>query len=162
MRYLYEEITFSEVPDETTLCVAISGCQIHCKGCHSRGLWEDKGTLLTLEELQRLLDKHRGITCLCLMGGEHDIDSLTELFQYAYKKVRTAWYCGLDMIPKDKIGILQYLDFCKLGHYDQELGGLASPVTNQRFYRIEHEGNGDYYEHDLSFKFNNKENTNEN
>ena len=143
LKYLYCKEVFAEVPSEITLGVSISGCQIRCPGCHSRELWEDKGTPLTMEELQTLL----------LLGGEHDIDTLTELFQYAYKKVKTAWYCGLDMIPKDKLGIMQYLDYLKLGHYDHELGGLNSPTTNQRFYQIEHQGDGSYYEHDITFKF---------
>lgn len=153
LKYLYCKEVFAEVPSEITLGVSISGCQIRCQGCHSRELWEDKGTLLTMEELQNLLDKHKGITTLLLLGGEHDIDTLIELFQYAYKKVKTAWYCGLDMIPKDKLGIMQYLDYLKLGHYDHELGGLNSPTTNQRFYQIEHQGDGSYYEHDITFKF---------
>lgn len=153
LKYLYCKEVFAEVPSEITLGVSISGCQIRCPGCHSRELWEDKGILLTMEELQNLLDKHKGITTLLLLGGEHDIDTLTELFQYAYKKVKTAWYCGLDMIPKDKLGIMQYLDYLKLGHYDHELGGLNSPITNQRFYQIEHQGDGSYYEHDITFKF---------
>lgn len=153
LKYLYCKEVFAEVPSEITLGVSISGCQIRCPGCHSRELWEDKGILLTMEELQNLLDKHKGITTLLLLGGEHDIDTLTELFQYAYKKVKTAWYCGLDMIPKDKLGIMQYLDYLKLGHYDHELGGLDSSTTNQRFYQIEHQGDGSYYEHDITFKF---------
>lgn len=143
LKYIYCKEVFSEVPGEITLGISISGCQIHCKGCHSRELWEDKGTPLTIEELQFLLDKHQGITCVCLLGGEHDIDSLTELFMYAHKRIKTAWYCGLDMIPKDKIGILEYLDFVKLGHYDQELGGLDSPTTNQKFYKVESHSNND-------------------
>ena len=153
MKYLYDIITFQEVPDEVSLCIAITGCKVRCFGCHSRELWEDRGTPLTIEELENLLGKHKGITCLCLFGGEHDIDALTELFQYAYKKVKTAWYCGLDIIPKDKLGIIQYLDFLKLGHYDHELGGLSSPTTNQRFYHIEHLANGEYKKEDLTYKF---------
>lgn len=162
LKYLYCKEIFAEVPSEITLGVSISGCQIRCPGCHSRELWEDKGILLTIEELQNLLDKHKGITTLLLLGGEHDIDTLTELFQYAYKKVKTAWYCGLDMIPKDKLGIMQYLDYLKLGHYDHELGGLDSSTTNQRFYQIEHQGDGSYYEHDITFKFQKQNKTNEN
>ena len=88
LKYLYCKEVFAEVPSEITLGVSISGCQIRCPGCHSRELWEDKGILLTMEELQNLLDKHKGITTLLLLGGEHDIDTLTELFQYAYKKVK--------------------------------------------------------------------------
>ena len=161
LKYLYCKEIFAEIPSEITLGVSISGCQIRCKGCHSRELWEDKGTPLTIDELQSLLDKHKGITTLLLLGGEADIDSLIELFQYAYKKVRTAWYCGLDLIPKDKLGIIQYLDFLKTGHYDQELGGLTSPTTNQRFYKIEHLGNGEYNKIDKTYLFNKKEETNE-
>ena len=144
LKYLYCKEIFSEVPGEISLGISISGCQIHCHYCHSRELWEDKGTPLTIEELQSLLDKHQGITCLCLLGGEHDIDSLTELFIYAHKKLKTAWYCGLDMIPKDKTGILKYLDFVKIGHYDQELGGLGSPLTNQQFYKVESLSDNDF------------------
>ena len=161
LKYNYCKEVFSEVPGEISLGISISGCRQHCYGCHSRELWEDKGTPLTIDELQRLLDKHKGITTLLLLGGEADIDSLIELFQYAYKKVKTAWYCGLDLIPKDKLGIIQYLDWLKLGHYDQELGGLASPTTNQRFYKIEHLGNGEYNMINETFKFNKKEKTNE-
>lgn len=143
LKYIYCKEVFSEVPGEISLGISISGCQIHCQGCHSRELWEDKGTPLTIEHLQSLLDQHQGITCLCLLGGEHDIDSLTELFMYAHQRIKTAWYCGLDMIPKDKVGILEYLDFAKLGHYDQELGGLDSPTTNQKFYKVESRSNND-------------------
>jgi len=160
LKYLYYKEVFAEVPSEITLGVSISGCVIHCQGCHSRELWEDKGIPLTIGELQRLLDNHKGVTCLLLLGGEHDIDSLIELFQYAYKKVKTAWYCGLDLIPRDKIGILQYLDWIKLGHYDQELGGLVSPTTNQRFYKVNHQGDG-WSLINETYKFNNKEKTNE-
>ena len=153
LRYLYAKEIFSEIPGEVTLGISISGCIIRCTGCHSRELWEDKGTVLGLTELQWLLSQHKGISCLLLLGGEHDIDSLIELFMYAYKRVTTAWYCGLDNIPKDKQGILQYLDYIKLGHYDPELGPLTSPTTNQRFYHVEHIPNGTLELVDQTHKF---------
>jgi anaerobic ribonucleoside-triphosphate reductase activating protein len=84
------------------------------------------------------------------MGGEHDIDTLVEIFMHFHRKIKTAWYCGLDMIPKDKLGIVQYLDFLKVGHFDMELGGLNSPTTNQRLYKIEHQGDGNYYQTDIT------------
>lgn len=135
LKYINTSELFREVPGEITLGISISGCTIRCKGCHSRELWEDKGTPLDVETLCGLLNQHNGITCLLLLGGEHDIDALTELFMYAHKRVKTAWYCGLDRIPKDKMGILEHLDYCKLGHFDIELGGLDSPITNQRLYQ---------------------------
>lgn len=151
LKYLYCKEIFKEVPGEITLGISISGCQIRCIGCHSRDLWEDKGTLLTQECLEHLLKEHQGITCVCLFGGEHDIDSLIELFMYAHKKVKTAWYCGLDRIPDNKKGILQYLDYLKLGHYDQELGGLDSLTTNQKLYLV---NNGKL--EDITFKLQNE------
>ena len=33
--------------------------------------------------------------------------------------------------------MLALLDYLKLGPYDERFGGLDSPTTNQRFYRIE-------------------------
>lgn len=134
LKYLYCKEVFQEVPGEITLGISISGCTIRCPACHSRELWEDKGTPLTWDNLNAIINIHHGITCLLLMGGEHDIDALTELFYHARRYVRTAWYCGLDNIPNDKKGILQYLDYVKIGHYDPDLGGLDSPSTNQRLF----------------------------
>ena len=142
LKYLYVKEIFKEIPFEITLGISLSGCQIHCKGCHSKELWEDKGTPLDTKQLSSLLDEHKGITCLCLFGGEHDIDALTELFMVAHKRVKTAWYSGLDELPEKHLGILEYLDYLKLGHYDQELGGLDSPTTNQKLYQLNHSALG--------------------
>lgn len=136
LKYLYSKQVFREIPDEFSYAVEFSGCTLHCKGCHSRELWEDKGIPFAKENIDIILKENKGITCLLLMGGEHAIGELIELFMYAHRKIKTAWYCGLDMIPKDKLGILDYLDFCKLGHYDMELGGLDCPTTNQRLYQF--------------------------
>lgn len=156
LKYLKVQELFQEVPGEITLGISISGCTIHCKGCHSRELWEDKGESLDVETLCVLLNQHEGITCLCLFGGEHDIDALTELFIYAHKRVKTAWYCGLDMVPKDKLGIYQYLDWIKLGHFDIELGGLDSPTTNQKLYMLEHQGDGNWWQTDITYQLQKK------
>ena len=151
LKYLYVKEVFAEIPGEISLAVAITGCRLKCAGCHSRDLWEDKGIFLTQECLEHLLKEHQGITCVCLFGGEHDIDSLIELFMYAHKRVKTAWYCGLDRIPDNKKGILQYLDYLKLGHYDQELGGLDSLTTNQKLYLV-----NDEKLEDITFKLQNE------
>lgn len=156
LKYKYASVVFSEIPEEVTLAVSITGCQIHCKGCHSRELWEDTGTPLTTLELDRLLDEHRGVSCLLLLGGEHDIDELTFLFQHGFKRIKTAWYCGLDFIPDGKQGITSFLDYIKLGHYDEELGGLDSPTTNQRLYAISHEGTDNHWK-DITFKLQKKQ-----
>ena len=153
LKYLYIREVFSEIPGEITLGISISGCSIHCIGCHSRELWEDKGMVLDKQVIDFLLHKHQGITTLLLLGGEHDMDTLIELFQYAHKRIKTAWYCGLDMVPKDKLGIYQYLDWIKLGHFDIELGSLSSPTTNQRLYMIEHQGDSNWWQTDMTHLF---------
>lgn len=155
LKYLYQQVVFSEIPEEIILAISISGCKIHCKGCHSPELWEDKGTPLTTEELEKLLDDNKGVTCLLLMGGEADISSLIELFQHSYKKIKTAWYCGLDEISKDKEAILQYLDYVKIGSYKKDLGGLASLTTNQKLYHLIHEGDSIKKE-DVTYKLQHK------
>lgn len=150
LKYANYDIVFQEVPNEMSLAVSISGCTLRCAGCHSRYLWEDKGEVLSIFAIEQLLKLEDGVTCLLLMGGEHDIDTLVEIFMHFHRKIKTAWYCGLDMIPKEKFGIIQYLDFVKTGHFDMELGGLDSPTTNQRLYKIEHQGDGNYYQTDIT------------
>lgn len=153
LKYLYTQVVFSEIPNEVTLGVSISGCQIHCKGCHSRDLWEDKGTPLTIKEIDKLLSNNQGVTCLLLLGGERDIDSLTTLFAHVYNtypNIRTAWYCGLDQIPKNHLNIMQFLNYVKIGHYDPELGPLTSPTTNQKLYHIEYQGEHYFWWYDIT------------
>jgi anaerobic ribonucleoside-triphosphate reductase activating protein len=140
LKYWNCKEVFREIPEEISLGISISGCQIRCRGCHSRELWEDKGTELTILELSKLIEEHKGITCVLLMGGEHDIPALKMLFSSIRftHGLRAAWYCGLDMLPKKHQDIPEYVDYLKIGHYDMELGGLDSPTTNQRLYKIEH------------------------
>lgn len=150
LKYLNTQIGFQEIPNEISLEVYISNCQIHCNGCHSPELWQDTGTPLTAQELDNLLDANRGVSCLLLLGGEHDIDALTLLFRHIYGKVKTAWYSGLDSLPEDKQSIIQYLNYIKLGHYDPQLGGLSTPTTNQHLYKIEHQSNINYWLTDIT------------
>lgn len=138
LKYLYVKEVFREIPDEVTLCIAITGCKIHCKGCHSEELWEDWGADLTDKVVDKLINVHKGITCVCIMGGEHNIDYVIHLLKYIKSKgLKTAWYSGLDRIPEEYSHIEKHLTWLKLGHYDEKLGGLDSPTTNQRLYWIE-------------------------
>ena len=157
LKYLYVKEIFKEIPDEITLGVSISGCQIRCKGCHSRELWEDKGEELSMIALNDLIKNHKGITCVCLFGGEHDITTLKMLFSMIRHKhgLRTAWYCGLDLLPKAHLDMPTYVDYLKLGRFDLELGPLNDPTTNQRLYQIEQLGSGDYKEIDITNKLQN-------
>lgn len=137
LKYIYCKEIFSEVPGEITLGISISGCQIHCKGCHSRELWEDKGTPLTIEELQSLLDKHQGITCLCFMGNGGSIDGISELNYMAKyvqsQGIKTALYSGYERVP---FNMIENFNYVKFGSYKVEYGGLDDENTNQRFYLV--------------------------
>ena len=50
--------------------------------------------------------------------------------------LKTCLYSGFDIV-EPFVALLPMLDYLKLGHYDEHLGGLDSPTTNQRFFRIE-------------------------
>ena len=139
VKYVDTLVSFQEVPDEISLCINISNCPCHCQGCHSAYLAEDIGTELTIEELQKLILNNKGITCVCLMGGDSDPTYIEELAMYlkfqAWYPVKVAWYSGRQYIP-DEI-LVGYFDYIKIGPYIPELGGLDSENTNQIMYKIE-------------------------
>ena len=139
MKYLDYAVTFSEFPDEITLCINITNCPFHCSGCHSPELWEDIGTEITEIEMFKLLEKNKGITCIGLMGGNpKEINELAKSIfniDYCNHTYSIGWYWGGNSVPKEIE--LELFDYIKLGPYIKELGGLDNPNTNQRFYHIE-------------------------
>lgn len=137
MNYAYMEIGLSEVPSEIALCIGITGCQLHCKGCHSPELHDpDYGSPLTEEVYKDTLIKYRGkCSCICFMGGEWSPNELIQYFKMARSMgYKTALYTGLNWITQD---VFECLDYIKINPYIQSLGGLAEKTTNQRMYRIE-------------------------
>jgi anaerobic ribonucleoside-triphosphate reductase activating protein len=137
LKYVDAKVTFSEVPNEITLCVSISGCKIGCKGCHSEYLSEDIGRPLTWESLCSLIYINTGVTCVCFMGGDSSPELINKLAWHTKRaKIKTAWYSGRQELSK-KID-LDNFDFIKLGPYIESLGPLTSKTTNQKFYKIYH------------------------
>ena len=137
-KYVDTLVSFSEVPDEITLCINITGCKIGCKNCHSPYLAEDIGNILNLQALTSLVDSNSGITCVCIMGGDANpskVDDIAQDIKEYYPKLKVAWYSGKQELSKDIN--LEFFDFIKLGPYIEELGPLNSKTTNQRFYKIE-------------------------
>ena len=137
LKYLNTQVTFSEVPDEITLCINITGCKIGCKNCHSSYLAEDIGEKLTLDKIYKLIDNNEGITCVCFMGGDSspkEIDMFARCIKDLYD-IKVAWYSGRQELSKEID--LKNFDFVKIGPYIEELGPLNSKNTNQRFYKIE-------------------------
>ena len=68
LKYVETLVTFSEFPDEISLCINISNCPNACVNCHSSYLKEDIGTILDYKELDKLIQKNHGITCIGFMG----------------------------------------------------------------------------------------------
>lgn len=138
MKYVDTLVSFSEIPDEITLCINISQCPNNCKGCHSPWLREDVGEDLNIESLYNLINKNKGVTCVCFMGGDQDPAEVENLAfavklrsDYPYK---TAWYSGKQHIP-DELDVSNF-DYIKVGPYIEEFGGLDNPNTNQRMYEV--------------------------
>lgn len=158
MKYCETAITFSEVPDEVTLCINISNCICHCKGCHSAYLAEDIGEELTFEVLDSLIKKNEGITCVAFMGGDAEPATVNDLASYVkefYPNIKTAWYSGRQELSKD-IEIKNF-NAIKLGPYIEELGPLNNKTTNQKFYKViqvaDERGKMDYKLNDITYKF---------
>ena len=137
MKYTDTEIGFQEFPDEISLLINISNCPFHCPGCRSPELWEDIGTELTFDELNKLIQSNKGITCVGFMGGFPLSVYDAACFIKANYNLKVGWYWGGEK-NSYPLYIHNILDYIKLGPYIKELGGLNCPSTNQRFYKIEH------------------------
>ena len=140
MKYLNTEVTFREFPDEISLCINITNCPFHCKGCHSPELWEDIGIELNKQELARLIESNKGITLVGFMGGVPSlIHTYARFIKNEYPNLKVGWYWGGDSIPNEVRGSLNF-DYIKIGPYKEEFGGLDNPNTNQRMYQITRDG----------------------
>lgn len=133
-------VSFTEVPDRTTLCLWFSGCGGPCEGCHTPHLHKNVGRTVTTKDILDIVDDYVPyVDCVCFMGGEPwDVFSSLLTLLYLPGSFRTAYYTHYDLQtimkvdPQDGWGyVLHYL---KVGKYDPERGGLDNPNTNQRFY----------------------------
>lgn len=135
LKYYNAMVVFEEIPDEITLAINITNCPCKCPGCHSKFLWDDNGTELTVEVLHKLIKENDGITCVCFMGGDRDPEEIVKLSEYVncIEHLNVGWYSGKD----DFVSNLNYdfFEYVKIGHYDMNLGGLDSKTTNQRLYK---------------------------
>ena len=138
LKYVDTLVGFAEIPDEITLCINVSNCPCHCINCHSSYLAEDIGEPLDLQHLTNLIDSNKGITCVCIMGGDanpSEVDDIAQDIKEYYPELKVGWYSGRQELSKEID--LQNFDAIKLGPYIEELGPLNSKNTNQRFYKIE-------------------------
>ena len=134
MRFSNLQIVFQEVPGEISLALSISGCPFKCPGCHSSETWSPVyGEVLDIDVL---LDKYAElITCVVFYGGEWQSVELQEnLCKVKARGLKTCLYTGSN---KPIRSLLPHLDFIKVGRWIQSYGGLGSPTTNQRLYRVD-------------------------
>ena len=153
IKYLNTQVTFSEVPDEITLCINITGCKVGCRNCHSSYLAQDIGEPLDLQHLTNLIDSNRGITCVCIMGGDanpSEVDDIAQDIKEYYPNLKVGWYSGRDYISKDIN--LENFNYIKYGHYDENKGPLNSKTTNQVMLEIDIVGNK-VFKKDITSKF---------
>jgi anaerobic ribonucleoside-triphosphate reductase activating protein len=135
LRFLETKVVFREVPEEITLSINITNCPIRCKDCHSKHLWENVGSDLTITKLNHLIIENKGITCICFMGGDSDTNYLNNLAKYIKSNynIKVGWYSGQDTI--DNMINLEYFDYIKIGHFNGK--PLNDKDTNQILYRID-------------------------
>jgi anaerobic ribonucleoside-triphosphate reductase activating protein len=137
LKYVDTKVVFAEIPDEITLAINISGCPCNCKGCHSSYLAKDIGEPLDLQHLTNLIDSNKGISCVCIMGGDanpSEVDDIAQDIKEYYPELKVGWYSGRQELSKDiELGNFDYI---KLGPYIEEFGPLNSKTTNQRFYKV--------------------------
>lgn len=151
IKYLNAVVTFSEIPDEISLCINITNCRYNCFNCHSPELQRDIGIYLTRDVLYKLVELNKGITCICFMGygrNPRDIERRAKWIRKKYPELKIAIYSGDGHIAN--CWDIANWDYIKVGPYINSLGGLNNPKTNQRLYKINHNGN---FIEDITIKF---------
>ena len=139
MKFVKEDtqVILREVPDEISLSINISNCPHRCPGCHSPYLQKNEGEELTIDVIDELVDKNKGISCICFFGGDankEELYCLIKLVKEHHPELKISLYSGDDRIDYK---IADVLDYYKVGSYVKELGPLDSKTTNQRMYRID-------------------------
>lgn len=138
LKYVDSKVVFAEIPNEITLAINISNCPCNCIGCHSPYLADDIGEPLDLQHLTDLIDSNRGISCVCIMGGDanpSEVDDIAQDIKEYYPELKVGWYSGRDYISRDIN--LENFNYIKYGHYDKDKGPLNSKTTNQVMLEID-------------------------
>ena len=117
LKYYDKAIVFAEFPDEVTLAVNISNCPGMCSHCSEPWLLEDIGTVLTNDEIDKLMSAHSDITTFGLMGGDSNHDDCIRVAKYIHEKypsIKVGMYSGREFI---NLELAQHLDYYKIGRW---------------------------------------------
>lgn len=136
-------ITFNEVPDKMAVYLELGDCKQNCKGCHSPELQSPDVHYQDSDFIRNwVVDQiDSGANAIVVLGGTTSRNLPTEdLIVFLQDLARIAPVClysGRDDEISDKT--IAYAGGCswlKTGSYQEKLGGLDSPITNQKFYYI--------------------------
>ena len=136
-------ITLTEIPDRISYFIELGNCSKHCPNCHSPYLSDTVISPADLAGVERMVEHaaERGADAIVLMGGTTNgirDDDLITICQTLGNILPVGLYSGRDDEERDKdIALRGNLHWLKTGSYQEELGGLDSPRTNQRFYELE-------------------------
>lgn len=136
------------------VCLWVSGCDIHCKGCHSQHTWSsDYGKLFNKESEQLIfneLDKPY-IKRLTITGGHplmkcnrEGVETLLKNVRARYGSTKEIWlytgYTYSDTLEEQCKHIIDtYVDVLVDGKFVEELRDISLPFrgsSNQRIIRI--------------------------
>lgn len=140
MKIFEKKITFLEVRDHINLTFFVYGCPYKCKGCS----WEDLDKThydIDLDQFRSILESYKEkCSCVVFLGGEWYDDFIYFLKEVKDQGYFSCLYTGIntfEMFNSKYSNLLNYLDYLKVGKWDESLGGLTSKTTNQRFYQLE-------------------------
>lgn len=127
-------VTLTELPNEIAVFFEIGNCKQQCKGCHSPELWSDSGAdWWGTEEIIKYIKSQRGATAVVFMGGTTNYDIDPEAFlEKIVKPISKEYAVGLYHGDHFFTYCRDNLTWVKTGRYQEHLGGLASPKTNQK------------------------------
>lgn len=128
-------VTFTEVPDECSLCFNITNCPCHCVDCFEPWLQKDIGVELNIEVIKVLLAENKYCTCICFMGGDANHTALSLLIAQCreiWPHIKFAMYSGLPLMDD---ALAKQLDYYKVGPFIPERGPLNKTTTNQHMYK---------------------------
>ena len=131
-------LSHAEVPGESSLCIYLSGCKNRCDHCHYPALQRpDYGDPL-LCFFPNIVDLYLTQTsCVCFLGEGDNTEAekreFTICVQYAHHAgLKTCLYSGRDVSIEPWMAIFDYV---KVGSFQEKLGPLENPSTNQRMYQ---------------------------
>lgn len=164
LKYYDVAVTFSEFPEETTLCVNISGCPGMCSHCSEPWLMPYVGTELTNDEIDKLIEEHPGITCFGLMGGDSNHDDVVRIANYIHEKhkdLKVGIYSGREFL---NMKLLDCLDLYKIGRWilpegpveewhKKNCGVLQFPWSNQLMFEKTKDMFGNEVWENITYKF---------